>query len=192
MTSLYMKYKTESSKWTYKKNKNSQAQTTGQWLPEGKGVGGIIVKGKGGQIYGNERGLWMVATQYNITDDVSWECTVKTYIILLTKVTPINVMKKIIWILPVLWHLPCTSPQSYFHPFPPKDIYCYEFCHSLPVSLLLHICVFLKIYIKFSFWNLYKWHHTIIWWLDFLIKHYVFEPWLVWLSGLSTGLQSKG
>lgn len=55
---------------------------------------GEIEEGQGGQIYilmedltlGNERTM-----QY--TDDILQNCTVETYIILLTNVTPINLIK---------------------------------------------------------------------------------------------------
>ena len=87
-----MEYKAESNEQTRKTNKNSYTQTIVWWLPERKGRD--LVKGKVSQIYGNGRwfdfGWWAYNAIYR---NVSQKCTHETYIILLTNVTPINLIQ---------------------------------------------------------------------------------------------------
>ena len=70
-----------------------QTQTVAWWLPEGKGVGegeegmGVQMVMGGDLTWGGEHII-----QY--TDDVLYNCTPETYVILLTNVTPINSIKK--------------------------------------------------------------------------------------------------
>ena len=61
------------------------------WLPEGR-CG--VRKGEGGKTYGDGRSDfgWRATMQYS--DDVSQNCTLETCIILLTNVTPINLIKE--------------------------------------------------------------------------------------------------
>ena len=85
-----MEYKTESNKWTNKRNNQTKIhrnrqqyggyQTEGEWKVE---------KDKECQIYGNQRFDFGGGHTMQYTGDVSQNCTLETYI---TNVTPINLI----------------------------------------------------------------------------------------------------
>ena len=76
---------------TIKTNKSSQTQTIVRWYQR-KG-GGVLVKGKGDQIYVTEDRTLGGGHIMPYAGDVSQRCTLETYVILLTKVTTMNLMK---------------------------------------------------------------------------------------------------
>ena len=75
-------------------NRNSQTQTKAWWLPQGSGLRGQQrVSTMRGSIYGDRRDFTLGGGQtMQYTHDVSQNCTLETYIILLTNVTPINLI----------------------------------------------------------------------------------------------------
>ena len=76
---------------TRKKNPHRLGQQYGGYQKE-EGEGGTV-KGKGGQIYGDEDDLASGGEHVTpCTGDVSWKFTLGTCIILLTTVTPIHVI----------------------------------------------------------------------------------------------------
>ena len=75
----------------YKTETHGYRQQYGGYQGEG---GWWVVDGKGGQIYGNGSGFgfgWWTHRQY--ADHVSQKCRLETYIISLSNVTPINLIK---------------------------------------------------------------------------------------------------
>ena len=93
-----MRYKTQRNKRTNKNIKQTKSHRHRQQyggLPEGRGVGGVA-KGRGGQICGVGRwidsGWWAHNAIYS---SCVLECTLETNVILLTNVTPINLVKYI-------------------------------------------------------------------------------------------------
>ena len=79
---------------TRQTNKNSQTQTTVQWLPDGKGMGGSMVKWVKYMVTEDDLTLGGGHT-LQCTGHVSQKYMLETYIILLINVAPINLILKL-------------------------------------------------------------------------------------------------